>query len=513
MIFWITAVLLSLAIAAIFALTLMRTRGVGEHPAAYDLKVYRDQLREVDRDLARGIITPDTADRVRAEIGRRVLAADAQVQKAASGAPQPRGATLVLAALVAAAVIGGSFALYPVLGDPGARDEPIRARIAAADAAHNNRPSQAKAEADLPPRPSTSPEPEHAALMKKLRETVAARPDDLQGHLLLVRNEAALGNFKAAYTAQQEVIALKGAKANAADYTMLAELLMSATEGYISPEAEAALTKALKLSPRYAPARYYTGLMLIQNDRPDLAFRFWRRLLEEGPADAPWMGPIRSNIEELAARAGVRYTPPDAPAPAAPTAGPSAADIAAAANMSPEERAEFVQGMVSRLNDRLAREGGTPEEWAQLIGALGALGKSERAAAIWAEAQQKFADKPGAIAIVERGARRAGLLSSDADAAPLTGPSQEDIANAATMQPEDRQAMIRAMVSGLAERLAQEGGSADEWARLITSQATLGNAEAAQQAYADARAAFKGDIDALAKIDAAAIKAGIDDDP
>ncbi|WP_322866260.1 tetratricopeptide repeat protein [Aquicoccus sp. G2-2] len=342
---------------------------------------------------------------------------------------------------------------------------------------------------------------------------MATRPDDLQGHLLLARNEAAIGNYKAAYTAQRQVIALKGAKANAADYTMLAELLMAASEGYISPEAEAALNKALELAPGYGPARYYTGLMLIQNDRPDLAFRFWRQLLEKGPADAPWMGPIRANIAELAARAGVRYTPPEAPAPTAPTAGPSAADIAAAANMSPQERAKFVQGMVSRLNARLASEGGTPQEWAQLIGALGMLGNTDRAAAIWAEAQQKFADKPGAIAIIQRGAIRAGLAKAEPGAAPLAGPSQEDIASAATMAPQDRQAMIRSMVSGLAERLAQDGGSADEWARLITSQAALGNAKAAQKAYDDGRAALKGDTDALAKLDAAAIKAGIHDDP
>ena len=108
----------------ILALTLLRWKGDGEHPAEYDLRVYRDQLKEVDRDLARGVISEADADRIRTEVGRRVLAADAQLKQAQSGAAQPRGATYALAGLVIVAVIGGTLALYPQLGDhPGDADD------------------------------------------------------------------------------------------------------------------------------------------------------------------------------------------------------------------------------------------------------------------------------------------------------------------------------------------------------------------------------------------------------
>ena len=38
------------------ALALLTRRAEAEHPAAYDLRIYRDQLKEVERDLARGVI-------------------------------------------------------------------------------------------------------------------------------------------------------------------------------------------------------------------------------------------------------------------------------------------------------------------------------------------------------------------------------------------------------------------------------------------------------------------------
>ncbi|MEZ5715630.1 MAG: c-type cytochrome biogenesis protein CcmI [Paracoccaceae bacterium] len=523
MVFWITAAALTAAVAGFLIAALMRARADAEHPAAYDLRVYRDQLKEVDRDLARGIITPGDADRIRAEVGRRVLSADAQLQKAQTGTDQPRGATLALAGIVVAALLGGGFALYPVLGQPGARDLPLEARIEASDETRTDRMSQAEAEAKLPPQPATTPQdPKYAELIEKLRTTVKDRPDDLQGQLLLVRNEAALGNYKPAYEAQAAVIRIKGASASADDYAVLAELMISTAGGYVSPQAEDALRAALQRDPRHQPARYYTGLMMIQIDRPDIAFRLWRDLLEEGPESAPWIPVIRDRIGELAFRAGVDYSPP-APQATPPMGmglpGPNAQDMANAAEMTPEERQEMIQGMVGRLNDKLASEGGSAQEWARLIGALGVLGETDRAAAIWAEAQKIFADKPDLLAVVRGGAAQAGLLDPvgprlrpgpgpGANAGPAR-PSAQDMQNAAEMTPEERQDMIRGMVSNLAERLASDGGTAQEWARLVTSQARLGDRDAALKSLSDARAALAGDAAGLAALNAAAASVGL----
>ncbi|MEQ9257691.1 MAG: c-type cytochrome biogenesis protein CcmI [Roseovarius sp.] len=408
MLFWIVVVSIALFSGALLALAVLKGRVGAEPPAAYDLRIYRDQLKEVDRDRARGVIGEAEAERLRAEVSRRILAADAQLQKAEAGGDQPRVAGLAMAALALAGVAGGGLWLYSVVGAPGYADLPLKTRIAASDERRLNRLSQAEAEAQVPA-PTVPPEAseEYLALMERLRQTVAERPDDVRGLGLLVRNEAALGNLSAAHKAQAQLIEAKGEEATARDHAILADLMVSAAAGYVSAEAREVLREALELNPQEPRARYYLGLYLWQVDRPDSAFRIWDELLKESRPDAPWVPLIRSRIEEVAWRAGVtEYTLPPLPEDAP---GPSAADIEAAQDMSAEDRAQMIRGMVDRLSDRLASEGGTAEEWARLIGALGVLGERERAQEVWEEAQQVFAGRDEALAALRAAAQSAGL--------------------------------------------------------------------------------------------------------
>ena len=69
----------------------------------------------------------------------------------------------------------------------------------------------------------------------------------------------------------------------------------------------------------------------------------------------------------------------------------------------------MIRGMVDGLSNRLATDGGTAQEWARLIGALGVLGETDRATAIWAEAQTVFADRAEDLALIRSAAEQAGL--------------------------------------------------------------------------------------------------------
>ena len=415
MTFWIIISALALLVGALLAQAMLRGRLNDEHPAAFDLRVYRDQLKEVDRDAARGVIGPEDAERIRTEVSRRILAADAQLQAAMAAGPQgaqankPRLVPLVMAAVV----VAGGVALYAQLGAPGYGDLGLKARIAQAEEFRATRPAQAAAEAEaLPAMPNLNISPEYKALVEKLRVAVTARPDDLQGQMLLARNEAAMGNFKAAYRAQEQVLTIKGNAATGQDYLDYADMMILAAGGYVSPEAERVLRAALARDPENGGAQYYMGLMAAQTGRPDQAFRLWNALLRKGPADAPWIGPIREQIEDMAVRAGeTRFAlPPLDTAPQqAPLAGPTAEDMQNAAQMSQDDRQEMIRGMVDRLAERLGTQGGTPAEWARLIGALGVLGDTQRAAAIWAEAQTVFADAPGVLDQLRAAAAQAGV--------------------------------------------------------------------------------------------------------
>ncbi|WP_171237833.1 c-type cytochrome biogenesis protein CcmI [Ruegeria sp. HKCCA5763] len=404
MTFWVLIFIVALLVAAFLCFALLRNRS-GEKPsAAYDLEVYREQLAGVDKDLARGVIGEADAERVRTEISRRILAADEQMKKGNAESGPSRAVSIISVVVIALILIGGATALYDRTGAVDLPDMPLTARLELAEEVRANRPPQNAAEQlATPPQPAQLDE-SYEALLNQLRETVANRPDDLQGQMLLAQHETNAGNFKAGYTAQQRVIELSGDAATADAYADLAEMMILAAGGYVSPEAEQALTEALNRDRRHGPARYYWGQMLAQVGRPDLAYRMWVQTLQDSPSGAPWVGAIRAQIDELAFRAGV-FNAPDL----STAAGPSQEDMAAAAELTPEERQEMIQGMVNQLSDRLATEGGAPEEWARLIAALGVLGQGQRAIDIHKEAMQVFAGNSEALEILDAAALQAGI--------------------------------------------------------------------------------------------------------
>ncbi|MEP5732400.1 MAG: c-type cytochrome biogenesis protein CcmI [Sulfitobacter sp.] len=406
MTFWFITVAMAALVVLILSRSLLRPNESAVADATeFDLKVYRDQLSEVDRDVARGVVSEIDADRARTEISRRILQADANRRGGDSAATK---ASWKLPAALAIIVSGSAFALYSSLGAPGYGDLALEDRIAFADALRENRPDQQTAVESLPPFvPPETGSAQFAQLMTQLRQAVAARPDDLQGHILLAQNEARMGNFVAAAAAQQGVLRIKEDAASAKDISDYGELMVLAAGGYVSPEAETAFRAALGLDEGDGRGRYYLGLMMVQTGRPDIGFRLWDALLRNGPPDAPWIQPILSQIEPIARAAGVNYSipaigPGDAP-------GPSVEDIEAASELSAEDRMAMVGSMVEGLSNRLASEGGPPRDWARLITSLAVLGDPDQALVVFENAMQVFAGDPGAIDIITAAGSQAGV--------------------------------------------------------------------------------------------------------
>jgi cytochrome c-type biogenesis protein CcmH len=132
-------------------------------------------------------------------------------------------------------------------------------------------------------------------------------------------------------------------------------------------------------------------------------------------------------------------------------------------------------------------------------------GEFERASAVW---KALAADLP------EGSAPRKALEEQIAEIA--KGPVKGPVAEPAAQPPVAQQAgapqgdMIRTMVAGLAARLAEKGGTPDEWGRLIRSYKVLNEEAKARTALGDARKALAQDPQALAKIDAQAKELGLD---
>lgn len=419
--FWMLAGLLSLLIGGALVLAAWRSRDEANPAAAYDLQVYRDQLREIDKDLARGVLTEDEAERTRTEVARRVLEADRALQAGGGGAHAGRGQRI--AVLVGAAgIIAGSFGLYWVLGAPGYPDLPIDTRISLVEQARSERPSQLEVEAGIPQQTREDPDPRRAELVEELRQTMQDHPDEPEGLRLLAFEEARIGNYVAARTAQQHLLEVLGDGATAEQRLDLAEMMFLAAGGYISPEAEELLNAVLREDPMNGAARYYVGLMYAQQGRPDLGYPIWRNLLAESEPDAPWLTPIREQIEIVAAMAGDDISVEQLPQPPLPNRpdqpGPTAADIEAAGAMSAEDRQAMIENMVAGLSERLANEGGTPEEWARLISAYIVLGQPERALPIYQEALRVFARSDAALATIREAGAPLQAESGDAGSGP-----------------------------------------------------------------------------------------------
>ncbi len=380
--FYAVAGALVLATTFVLIRPLITGPGGTEARGTRDARLYRDQLDEVERDLARGTINAGEAEGARAEVSRRLIAATGRAKTAVAFSPAPRLHSRLLAGIALIGAPALAVGLYLAVGMPGQPDLPLaeRAAIEAAQGRLAPRPSQAEAEAAYtpgPPLPLTDEQQDYASLIARLETLLEQRPDEPQGLELLATGYMRLGRYAESWRAYERLLAVSGDEAGdqaaAGLYAAMAEAMVQAAGGYVSPAAERAIGEALARDETLSVARYYAGLMMVQSGRIGEAITVWERLKAETPADAPWLEFLDGMLAEAKA---LRAKVPG-PAP-----GPSAADIEAARALSPEERQEMIEGMVAGLEERLTSAGGAVEEWLRLMNAYARLGRRDDAARI-----------------------------------------------------------------------------------------------------------------------------------
>jgi len=357
MVLWV--VFAFMTAAAIIAVCWPLVRGPRKVAGGSDLLVYKDQLQEIDRDRANGLIGESEAEAARLEVSRRLLAA--ANTSAATIAPAESGLRVVKRrriAIVAAVVVLslGAPGLYVALGSPNIPGEPAFARV-------------------------ENPEGQQsiAGLVSQVEARLARNPNDGMGWEVIAPVYLRLGRFDDAVQARKKSLQLNGESATReAD---LGEAEAAAADGIVTADAHAAFERAVALDAHEAKARYFLGLAAEQDGRAQDAASIWRSLLAEAPSGAPWATFVR---EALARVTG---------APAA-QAGPTASDVAAAANMSEQGRRDMIRGMVARLADRLRGNGADVDGWLRLVRAYTVLGDRDKAKSAAADARRALADHP-----------------------------------------------------------------------------------------------------------------------
>ncbi|HYE49782.1 MAG TPA: c-type cytochrome biogenesis protein CcmI [Azospirillaceae bacterium] len=450
--FWIAAAALTLVALGLLLRPLLRPAGARADRAALTMRVYKDQVAEIDRDLARGLVTEEQAAASRAEVGRRLLAAAEEARRQDGGVAAARRSP-VLAAVLALSVPLGALAVYLPLGRPELPAQPFAAR-------------------------SDKPEgTDHALTMvASLEQRLANNPGDLEGWRMLAGSYLQMGRPADAAEAYRKAMAL--AQGDPALTGAFAEALTMADEGIVGPEAKSAFGTVLEIRPDDPRARFYLALAARQAGDPKGAVERWAALLADSPADAPWVEGTREQIAEAAREAGLdpaavtpQPKPPAQVAEAAPAGspagprGPSAEDMAAAAQMAPEERSQMIRGMVEGLAARLKDNPNDPDGWRRLARAYGVLGESAKAE----EAERNAAKYAGQAASTQTGPAPS---AATAGAPPLTKEQMEAVQS---MDPGQQKEMIRGMVDRLAARLQENPGDTDGWLKLANAWEVMGD--------------------------------------
>jgi cytochrome c-type biogenesis protein CcmH len=336
-----------------------------DHPvrSGSDLAVYRDQLEEIQRDRIAGRIGDSEAEAAQVEVSRRLLAA-ADAEAATAPAPPVTAVTrrrraVVLAALVALPL--GAAAIYVSLGSPSLPDQPLAAR----------NPSQTIEN-----------------MVAQVETHLARNPEDGRGWELIAPVYLRLGRFDDAIKARRNVLAFSGETSER--LAGLGEAQVAAGNGVITADAKSTFERAVALDGENVKARYFLGVAAEQDGRPADAAAIWRAMLAGAPADAPWAEYVR---HELARVEG----------------GPSEQDVAAAADLSTDQRTTMIRGMVERLAERLQHEGADLEGWLRLVRSYMVLGEREKAQAAAGEARRALASEPEKLRRIDELVKGLGL--------------------------------------------------------------------------------------------------------
>jgi len=371
--------------AAVFAVLWPLARAQ-QAQSGSELAVYRDQLDEIERDRAAGLIGEAEADAARVEVSRRLIAAADAAEfnrPTPAGSPLWRRRAMAVAGLVL--VPAGAVALYLALGAPQLPGEPLQARLRAI---HNDRSI--------------------AGLVAQVEEHLAKYPNDARGYAALAPVYLQLGRCDDAVTARRMVSALTGEPADRlAD---LGEALTAAANGIVTADARRAFERATALDANDQKARFFIGVAAEQDGDHAKAAAIWRGMLKSAPAGAPWV----ATVQQALAQIGATPVPPPGSAAAPPIAGtaaPSAADVAAASQMNEQDRNAMIRGMVARLADRLKENGNDIEGWQRLLRAYVVLNERDKAQAAAGDARRALASDPDKLRQIEDTIKQLGLES------------------------------------------------------------------------------------------------------
>lgn len=359
MLLWLIFAGLTAAVLAVVLRPAYSASFSSADPQTAGLVVYKDQLAELDAQLARGQVDAADYESLRTEIARRILRTKKPRPDRRESARPSTTIPLIVATLVPVA----SISLYAALGSPNLPDRPVaEARQMVGGTA--------------------------AELIAKVEARLAAHPEDGRGWDAIAPVYFRLQRYAEAADAYRRAATLMGETpprlAGFAEATVLAH------DGIVVDAARAAYEKLRIAEPDRFEPRFWLALADEQDGQRERAAAAYRKMLADAPADVSW----RAMVEERLA---------------AVTRGQSEADIKAASNMSTADRSAMIDQMVEGLAQRLKVNGKDVDGWEKLVTSYATLKKPELARKALADARAALTGEAAAQSRFDALARRLGL--------------------------------------------------------------------------------------------------------
>jgi cytochrome c-type biogenesis protein CcmH len=277
-----------------------------------NLEIYKDQLRELEADLASGILSQEQFEQGQVELERRLLedvAPEADQQAVRDDRGEGRGAAITVILLVPLLAVF----LYLLRGNPVALT-PGEVTVA----------SQA------------GKGPAHAVTAEQINamvEGLAARlqdnPQDADGWRMLGRSYVALGRYQDAIVALNKAVAMIPNDPDLlADY---ADALAMTSGQTLKGKPMEMVRRALKLDPNHQKSLWLAGTAAYNDGDYPGAVVYWNRLLKQMSPGSKEYQQVTSIIAEAQDLADGRTPVPAAQA----TAAASPARVTGVVNLSP----------------------------------------------------------------------------------------------------------------------------------------------------------------------------------
>lgn len=360
MVFWIITALLTAIAMGFICYPLLRRNVSSRSEADSEQTLYKARLAEITKDVELGRLDEISAQAARADEARRLIKSTENTQ------PLKVSSTNKVLVIIAALFLPlSSLPFYLSVGSP---QEAL--------------PTSVVENADN--------EPSIEELVAVAEKRLATNPDDTNGWKVIAPVYMRMGRFDDAINAYENVLRVEG---DSAEFLLkLADAHIEKNQGQVNETAQQLVSRILEVDKENAAAKFYTGIIALQSNKPDETMRIWQTMLDEAKGDEEWVSIIQGRIAELKSLENTQV-----PLPAL-----NEETLEAAQDMSSEDRLEMIGQMVSNLSERLQENPDNKQGWQRLITSYMVLNRKEDAQIAFADAKKLFSDDRAFMQTLEK---------------------------------------------------------------------------------------------------------------